>query len=86
MTTIEETKTTDMVTIEANVERETEKAILIEATIDTGVGQRGKNIWVPKSLSHIVNESRVEIKDWFLTKKYNELKDEVSCFYGFIEF
>lgn len=60
-------------TIEASVKRETEKAILVSATIDTAVGLKSKEIWLPKSCSKIIDGNHIKIKDWLWQKKNEEI-------------
>lgn len=68
----------------ATVERETEKALLLDVEIDTASGRKGRKIWFPKSQTKIV-DGIVFAKKWIFDKKSEQLADEIGgTFYGII--
>lgn len=53
------------------VERETDKAILVQTEIDTAVGLKGCKIWLPKSQAK-VEGNVAEVPDWLAAAKLRE--------------
>lgn len=51
------------------IEKESEKAILVNFTVSWGEGgMKLKSIWVPKSACTVLREDLIECEDWFLRK------------------
>lgn len=59
----------------ADVIRETEKAYQVTVTIDTACGQRGWNVWLPKSRSEVI-EGHVITEEWLIRRKETEIACE----------
>lgn len=74
-------------TIEASVKKETEKAVLMDCTIDTfSKGLTGTTVWFPKSQVKIKSENELEVAAWLLPKKLDEVKQFNRDCISFIEF
>ena len=61
--------------VDGAIERETEKAVLIDVTIDTATGLKGRKVWFPKS--HIeITEDGIFAEAWIIEKKNEEIEDK----------
>lgn len=68
---------------DATVERETEKAVLLDVSYDSATGCHGMKTWFPRSTLKIEGNV-ILVADWFLAKKERELRSELRGFYGII--
>lgn len=70
-----------------SVKRETEKAILLDAEIDTQCGRSHAEVWFPKSRIEYLNGKVyiTEANEWILDAKERELAESRRGFIG-IEF
>jgi len=75
MTTFE--KSFEMEISGATVERETEKAVMLDVTVDSGVGLRGRKVWFPKSQIEIV-DGKVFATSWIIAKKNEQVAEEIA--------
>jgi len=66
------------------IERESEKAALVDLTIDTAVGLKGRKVWFPKKCFALNAAGEFVAPMWFVAKKEAELKAEypAGAFYG----
>lgn len=75
--------------VSAAVNKETEKAIMVNLTIDTFNGRAGRNVWLPKSCVMIEAE-QIWVVRWMLAKKEDEIKSEFiernmyGAYYGIV--
>ena len=58
--------------IDAEIKRETEKACLLNVTVDTSLGLKGINIWLPKSQIKVDDEG-VFAEEWIIKSKNREI-------------
>jgi len=65
--------------VDAEILRETEKAIFCDLTVDTHLSLRSKKVWLPKSQIKI-EDKIVKIKEWFLNQKEKEIEKEIGSF------
>lgn len=73
MKTIEGYKTL----VDATVERETEKAMMVDITFDSQLGLKGRKMWFPKSQTEVV-DGAVMASAWIICQKEQQLRDEVT--------
>lgn len=70
--------------IDAEVKRETEKAILLNLDCDTACGHHGYDAWFPKSQLLIEENEKsfggkkISAADWILDKKAAEIKEKYN--------
>lgn len=65
--------------LDAKLERETEKAFLMDCEIDTQNGLDHAKIWFPKSRTELC-EGGIEIESWLHSAKANEMNADFICF------
>lgn len=58
--------------VEAAIERETEKAILVTMLIEVGSSGASRKVWFPKSQIELVDEG-FTAPNWLLSKKWDEV-------------
>lgn len=61
-----------MTTTYNTIAKETEKAMLINVTVNWADNCHIREFWFPKSVVTILNEKTMEIKDWFADKMSKE--------------
>lgn len=66
--------------MQARIERETAKAVMVELEYDGPCGLSGKKVWFPKSQVEIAKGFVTKIKAWILNAKERELPEWA---YGF---
>lgn len=59
--------------LDATILKETEKAALVDVTLDSATGQRGAKVWFPKSQIRIIPGGSVHVSEWILEQKEREL-------------
>ena len=63
-----------------NIEKETEKALLVEfSAISTGSRFDVKPVWIPKSQTEIHNEKTLTIPDWLMARIERENEIAINC-------
>ena len=67
-----------MTTTYNTIERETEKAYLINLPVNWADNCHPKSFWFPKSVVTIAGLNQIEIKDWFADKMSKE-----NTFHGY---
>lgn len=58
--------------LDATIEKETEKAYLVNVTVDSHVGFKGWNVWFPKSRSNWDGKT-FQCEDWLINAKNRDL-------------
>jgi hypothetical protein len=61
-----------------NIERETEKAMLINCPVTWADNMHQKSLWFPKSVIEVVSDRVAEVKDWFINKT-----EAANAFHGY---
>ena len=77
---------TNTIKLNATLERETEKAFLMDCEIDTNSGRSHAKVWFPKSRTELC-EGGIEIEAWLYNAKADDVvkKQNRSNFLCFIE-
>ena len=71
--------------IQAQVKRETEKALLLTVNCDFHQGLKGLDLWFPKSQVTVIDDGLVNIAEWIVNRKKEEVKESYRGFICFIE-
>ena len=78
-------QTANNLKIQAQVKRETEKALLLTVNCDFYQGLKGLDLWFPKSQAAVIDDGLVNIAEWIVNKKKDEVKESYRGFICFIE-
>ena len=65
--------------LNATLNRETEKAVLMDCEIDTNTGLSHAKVWFPKSRTELC-EGGIEIESWLYNAKADEMNGNFICF------
>tara|TARA_S200002703_G_scaffold65363_2_gene56427 strand:+ start:807 stop:1040 length:234 start_codon:yes stop_codon:yes gene_type:complete len=71
------------VNIQAELKKETAKAILLKVTAEFHQGLKALEIWFPKSQATVLSDGLANVAQWLLLKKAQEVTEQ--GFIGFIE-